>query len=76
MLSSAIPYLAEMEALTRLPAGTFGVLLSMEPAFAALVGLIALDQSLISSEVTAIALIVLASAGALSTEPTVEAAEA
>ncbi len=76
MLSSAIPYLVEMEALRRLPAGTFGVLLSMEPAFAALVGLIALDQSLLDRELAAIALIVLASAGALSTEPAVEAAEA
>ena len=76
MLSSAIPYLAEMEALRRLPAGTFGVLLSMEPAFAALVGFVALDQSLLGRELVAIALVVCASAGALSTEPAVEAAEA
>lgn len=76
MLSSAIPYLAEMEALRRLPPGTFGVLLSMEPAFAALVGFVALDQSLPPRELVAIGLIVAASAGALSTEPAVEAAEA
>ncbi|HKJ36526.1 MAG TPA: EamA family transporter, partial [Solirubrobacterales bacterium] len=76
MLSSAIPYLAEMEALRRLPAGTFGILLSMEPAFAALVGFVALDQSLPARELVAIGLIVVASAGALSTEPAIEAAEA
>lgn len=76
MLSSAIPYLAEMEALRRLPAGTFGVLLSMEPGFAALVGFVALDQSLPIRELAAIGLIVIASAGALSTEPAIDAAEA
>ncbi len=76
MLSSAIPYLAEMEALTRLPAGTFGVLLSIEPALAALVGYIALDQGLLTREVVAVGLVVAASAGALSTEPAMETAEA
>jgi inner membrane transporter RhtA len=76
MLSSAIPYLSEMEALRRLPAGTFGVLLSMEPAFAALVGFVALDQSLLGRELVAIGLIVVASAGALSTDPAVGTAEA
>lgn len=76
MLSSAIPYLAELEALRRLPAGTFGVLLSMEPAVAALIGLLALDQDLLGREVAAIALVIAASAGALSTEPAVETAEA
>jgi inner membrane transporter RhtA len=76
MLSSAIPYLAELEALRRLPAGTFGVLLSMEPAVAALVGLLALDQQLLGRELVAIGLVIVASAGALSTEPAVEAAEA
>lgn len=76
MLSSAIPYTTELEALRRLPKGTFGVLLSVEPAVAALVGLLALDQDLLGREVVAIALIVAASAGALSTSPTVGAAEA
>lgn len=76
MLSSAIPYLAEMEALRRLPAGTFGVLLSMEPAFAALVGFVALDQTLPGRELVAIGLIVAASAGALSTDPAIDTAEA
>lgn len=65
LLSSAIPYSLELEALRRLPAGTFGVLMSAEPAVAALVGLIALGQGLAAQEVIAIALVVTASAGAL-----------
>jgi len=74
VLSSAIPYTAEIEALKRLPEGTFGVLLSLEPAFAALVGLIALDQGLAPQEVIAIGLVVVASAGAVSTAPGLEPA--
>jgi inner membrane transporter RhtA len=65
MLSSAIPYSLELEALRRLPRGTFGVLMSLEPAVAAAVGLIGLDQGLAAREVVAIALVVIASAGAL-----------
>jgi len=69
VLSSAIPYSLELEALRRLPKGTFGVLMSLEPAVAALVGLAALGQDLSATEVIAIALVVTASAGALSTAP-------
>jgi inner membrane transporter RhtA len=76
MLASAIPYTTEMEALRRLPAGTVGILLSLEPAVAALVGLVALDQGLIAREVAAIALVMAASAGALSTAPTIDARDA
>jgi inner membrane transporter RhtA len=65
MLSSAIPYSLELEALRKLPMGVFGVLMSLEPAVAAMVGFVALDQDLAASEVTAIALVVAASAGAL-----------
>ncbi len=65
MLSSAIPYTTELEALRRLPAKTFGVLLSLEPAAAAVIGLIALDQELPARELVAIALVVVASGGAL-----------
>ena len=39
MLSSALPYTLELEALRRLPVGVFGVLMSLEPAVAALAGL-------------------------------------
>jgi len=69
LLSSAIPYALELEALRRLPAATFGVLLSLEPAVAALIGAIALDQALAGREIVAIALVVVASAGALRSAP-------
>jgi inner membrane transporter RhtA len=67
LLSSAIPYSVELEALRRLAAGTFGVLMSLEPAVAALAGLVILGQDLSATEVAAIALVVAASAGALGT---------
>ena len=69
ILSSAIPYSLELEALRRLPRGTFGVLMSLEPAVAATVGFVGLDQGLAANEVLAIALVVVASAGALRTAP-------
>jgi inner membrane transporter RhtA len=65
VLSSAIPYSLELEALRRLPKATFGVLMSLEPAVAALVGLVVLDQGLSTTEVVAIGLVIAASAGAL-----------
>jgi inner membrane transporter RhtA len=64
MLSSAIPYTLELEALRRLPAGVFGVLMSLEPALAATAGFIALGEDLAAREVVAILLVVAASAGA------------
>jgi inner membrane transporter RhtA len=64
VLSSAIPYTLELEALRRMPAGVFGVLMSLEPAAAALAGFLVLDQGLATREVVAIALVVAASAGA------------
>jgi inner membrane transporter RhtA len=67
VLSSAIPYSLELEALRRIRKGTFGVLMSLEPAVAALIGLTALGQGLSTTEVVAIALVVAASAGALGT---------
>ena len=69
MLSSAIPYSLELEALRRLPQGTFGVLMSLEPAVAAAVGFVGLSQDLAAREVLAIVLVVVASAGALSSAP-------
>jgi inner membrane transporter RhtA len=65
LLSSAIPYALEIEALRRLPNAVFGVLMSLEPAVAALVGFLALSQGLSAIEAAAIALVVIASAGAL-----------
>jgi inner membrane transporter RhtA len=67
LLSSAIPYSLEIEALRRLPESTFGVLMSLEPAVAAMVGFVGLDQDLAATDVVAIALVVVASAGALRT---------
>lgn len=64
MLSSAIPYSLELEALRRLPARVFGVLMSLEPAMAALAGYVVLDELLGAGELTGIALVVAASAGA------------
>jgi inner membrane transporter RhtA len=65
MLSSAIPYSLELEALRHLPKPTFGVMMSLEPAAAALVGFVALGQELEATELVAVALVVAASAGAL-----------
>ena len=69
VLSTAIPYAAEMEALRRLPQAVFGVLMSLEPAVAAAIGFLALSQDLAPQEVVAIALVVIASAGALRSAP-------
>jgi len=65
VLSTAIPYVFEIEALRRLPRAVFGVLMSLEPAVAAAIGFLALSQGLDAVEVVAIALVVIASAGAL-----------
>jgi inner membrane transporter RhtA len=50
--------------LRRMPQGVFGVLMSLEPAAAALAGFIVLGEGLATREVVAIALVVTASAGA------------
>jgi inner membrane transporter RhtA len=70
LLSSVIPYSLELEALRRLPTGVFGVLMSLEPAVAALIGFLALDQGLAAVEIAAIGCVVVASAGALRAAPT------
>jgi inner membrane transporter RhtA len=64
ILSSAIPYSLEMEALRRMPEGVFGVLMSLEPALAALAGFVVLGEGLARREIVAIVLVVAASAGA------------
>jgi inner membrane transporter RhtA len=64
MLSSAIPYSFEVEALRRIEPAVFGVLMSLEPAVAALAGLIVLGQSLGGRAIVGIALVVVASIGA------------
>src|SRR5215207_3929456 len=62
--SSVLPYSLELEALRRLPEGVFGVLMSLDPAVAALAGFVMLDQDLGGRELLAIAMVVVASAGA------------
>ena len=64
MLSSAIPYTLELEALRRIAKSVFGVLMSLEPAMAALAGLIVIGQGLTGRELVGIALVIVASAGA------------
>ncbi|WLH70318.1 threonine/homoserine exporter RhtA [Pseudomonas sp. FP2309] len=64
ILSTALPYTLEMVALTRLPARTFGTLMSIEPAFGALSGLFFLQEHLSLAQWLAITCIILASVGA------------
>ncbi|MBV8711096.1 MAG: EamA family transporter, partial [Solirubrobacterales bacterium] len=64
ILSSAIPYSFEIEALRRIKTSVFGVLMSIEPAMAAVAGLIVLGQGLAARELLGIALVVAASVGA------------
>lgn len=64
LLSSAIPYSFELEALRRIAAPVFGVLMSLEPGMAALAGFIVLGQGLDLRAIVGIALVVLASVGA------------
>ncbi|MHB1836996.1 MAG: EamA family transporter [Solirubrobacteraceae bacterium] len=64
VLSSAIPYSFELEALRRIKPAVFGVLMSLEPAVAALMGLIVLGQGLSARSGAGIALVMAASGGA------------
>ncbi len=64
ILSSAIPYSFELEALRRIAPSVFGVLMSLEPAMAALAGLIVLGQGLSARALAGMALVVAASVGA------------
>ena len=69
LASSVLPYSLELEALRRLPAAVFGVLMSLEPAVAALAGFVVLGQDLGARELLAIGLVVAASAGAAGLSP-------
>jgi inner membrane transporter RhtA len=64
LLSSVIPYSFELEALRKLPARVFGVLMSIEPAIAAIVGFVVLGEALGERELLALGLITAASIGA------------
>jgi len=69
LLSSVIPYRFELEALRRVPAGVFGIWMSLEPAVAALVGLALLGEALLARQWLAILLVIVASAGAARSTP-------
>jgi inner membrane transporter RhtA len=63
LLASFVSYSLEFEALRRLPASSFGVLMSLEPAVAALIGFIVLHQTMDLREILALVLIIVASGG-------------
>lgn len=63
ILSSALPYTLEMFALKKIPAKTFGILMSLEPALAALFGHLYLKEYLGTIEFTAIFFVICASLG-------------
>jgi inner membrane transporter RhtA len=64
LLSSVVPYSLELEALRTIPPRVFGVLMSMEPAVAALAGLLVLGEALHAPQWIAVCLVVIASVGA------------
>lgn len=63
LMASVVPYVADLQALRRVPAQLFGILTSLNPVWAALAGLIVLNQSLETSEWLGIVLIVGANVG-------------
>ncbi|MFF9520852.1 DMT family transporter [Streptomyces achromogenes] len=64
LLSSVIPYSLDLEALRKVPPHVFGILMSLEPAMAALIGLVVLKESLHWTQWIAVLCVVAASAGA------------
>ncbi|MEV6616746.1 EamA family transporter [Streptomyces sp. NPDC051051] len=68
ILSSVLPYTLELLALRRMPAPTFAIMMSLEPALAAAAGFLVLDQALSTVEAAAIALVIAASMGAVRTQ--------
>ena len=64
LFSTVIPFSLELYALARLPAHTFAVLTSLEPAFGALSGLVLLHERLAPGQLAGIAAVILAAAGA------------
>ena len=75
ILSTALSYSLEMIALTRLPTRIFGTLMSMEPALAAISGMVFLGETLTLTQTLALCSIIAASMGSTLTmrpEPKVE----
>jgi inner membrane transporter RhtA len=69
ILSSALPYSLEMEAMRRLTAPVFGLLVSAAPAMGALAGYVVLGERLTSTQWFAVLLVIAASAGSAITAP-------
>ena len=69
VLSSVIPYSCELVALRTLPPNVFGILMSLEPAAAALAALVVLEELLSALQWLAIGCVVLASVGATRSQP-------
>ncbi|MDX3662353.1 EamA family transporter [Streptomyces sp. ID05-26A] len=64
LMSSVVPYSLELEALRRMPPRVFGILMSMEPAVAAVAGLLLLGEHLAPAQWVAVGCVVIASVGA------------
>jgi inner membrane transporter RhtA len=69
LMSSVLPYSLETEALRRLPANVFGVLMSLEPAVAAIAGFLVLGQDLRARDIAGMALVIAASIGVTRAAP-------
>ncbi|MEU9234574.1 EamA family transporter [Streptomyces subrutilus] len=74
VLSSVLPYTLELLALRRLPAPTFAILMSLEPAIAATAGFLVLNQAMSALDALAIALVIAASMGAVRSQTRKQAA--
>ena len=61
VLSAALPFVLELQALRHIPAATFGVLMSLSPAVAGLIGRVVLDERLTATQLAAMACVIVAS---------------
>ena len=68
VFSSAIPYTLEMSAMRNMPKQTFSIMMSVEPAVAAIAEFIIIDETLTLSQWFAVALVVIATAGSSATQ--------
>jgi inner membrane transporter RhtA len=69
LLSSVIPYSCELAALRTLPPSVFGILMSLEPAAAALAGMLVVSEFLSGVQWLAVACVIVASIGATRSRP-------
>ncbi|GHJ39898.1 DMT family transporter [Streptomyces sp. TS71-3] len=67
LMATVLPYTLELMALRRLPAPTVAVLMSLEPAIAAVAGFLVLHQALSATDALAVAMVIAASMGAVRT---------